>query len=197
MRRYLALVSSLLTGLVVATIVAWAAAPGVINSYDAVCSPDFATRCLKPNADGSINTTPAAADQPISIDQTTSGITNGIAVAPTSVSTAGIAAIVSTVAETNHIFKSSPGNLYGFSATIGSTSGYVMLFDAIQLPANGAVTPKKCYPVTSNGTNGLVSASWQPGPPEIFATGITIGFSTTGCFTLTASTALYFSGDVQ
>lgn len=57
MKRYSALVSSVLTGLVVMVIAAFAAAPGVINQYNALCNPDFPTRCAEPAADGSLPVT--------------------------------------------------------------------------------------------------------------------------------------------
>ncbi len=49
----------------------YATAPGVINSYVGVCNPDFATRCLKPLADGSINVnaTPAAGTADVNLKQ--------------------------------------------------------------------------------------------------------------------------------
>jgi len=44
-----------LTGLIVAGAVAIAAAPGVINQYNALCSADFPTRCAAIAADGSLS----------------------------------------------------------------------------------------------------------------------------------------------
>ena len=132
-----------------------------------------------------LNTTPSIANG------------NGVIIAPTALATAGIAPVVSTAAESNHVLKGSAGNLYTLTATIGATSGYLMIFDATSLPANGAVTPKYCLPIASNGTFGGTTLSWNSGPPLVFATGITAGFSTTGCFTLTASTTANFFGQVQ
>lgn len=175
MRRYLALISSLLTGLLVSTVMSLATAPGIIQQYNAVCDPNFATRCIAPDASGNVPTT----------------------VSPSSGATVGIAPVVSAaINQSSLVLKATPGNLYGFSVEIGATSGYVMVFDAASLPANGAVTPIKCYPVTSNGTNGLLSVSWGS-VPAVFTTGITLGFSTTGCFTQTASATAYFSGEVK
>lgn len=95
--------------------------------------------------------------------------------------------------ESNRVLKASAGNLYNITVTIGATSGYAMLFDATVLPSNGAVTPVWCVPVNSNATNGFIAAEWAT--PKAFAVGITAGFSTTGCFTLTASaTANFFGG---
>jgi hypothetical protein len=99
----------------------------------------------------------------------------------------------STAAASNLVLKGSAGNLYDLTVTIGATSGYLMLFDATALPSNGAVTPAYCLRVNSDGTAGGASLSWPA--PMRFGTGITAGFSTTGCFTLTASaTGNFFGG---
>ena len=83
--------------------------------------------------------------------------------------------------------------LNGFSATAGAVSGYVLIFDATTVPANGTVTPKFCYSLPANQTTG---ASWISYPVP-FATGIVFAFSSTGCFTKTASTTAFFSAQVQ
>lgn len=57
MRRFLPLI---LVGLIASGVVAWAAAPGVINAYNALCSSAFPTRCVLVNSDGSVPTTPAS-----------------------------------------------------------------------------------------------------------------------------------------
>lgn len=109
--------------------------------------------------------------------------------------TAATTSASSTAAGSNLVLKASAGNLYDLTVTIGATSGYAMLFDATALPSNGAVTPVWCAPVASNGTNGSISAVWPA--PKRFGTGITAGFSTTGCFTLTASATASFFGDYK
>lgn len=114
---------------------------------------------------------------------------------PSSAAAAAATSASSTAAGSNLVLKASAGNLYGLTITIGATSGYVMLFDATSLPSNGAVTPVWCRPVDSNGTNGALSASWAT--PKRFGTGITAGFSTTGCFNLTASATGNFFGEYQ
>lgn len=55
MKKLIGIISSSFTGIIVVVALAWAAAPGVINSYVGVCSPNFPTRCILPNADGSVN----------------------------------------------------------------------------------------------------------------------------------------------
>ncbi len=114
------------------------------------------------------------------------------AVAPSSSSTVAIAPLASGSAEASKVFKASAGNLYAYQVTTGATAGYVMIFDAASAPVDGAVTPKKCVAVAANSTVGVTND-----PPEAYATGITAVFSTTGCFTKTASATAMFSGDVK
>lgn len=77
--------------------------------------------------------------------------------------------------------------LYKFEATAPTTADHLLILDAASLPANGTVTPKKCYPTA--GAGALTQDSWIPGPPLGFSTGIVIAYSTGGsCYTLTAAT---------
>lgn len=121
--------------------------------------------------------------------------TQAVAVAPTSALGAAATNAQSTAAGSNLVIKASAGNLYSLTTTIGATSGYLMLFDAVSLPVDGAVTPIYCLPVSSNGTNGYVAVEFSV--PKRFSTGITAGFSTTGCFTLTVSATASFFGGYQ
>jgi hypothetical protein len=115
-----------------------------------------------------------------------------ISAAPTPSPTTGIVPVVSSTAEASKVFKASAGNLYAYQVTTGALAGYVMIFNTTSAPADGAVTPTKCVVVPAGATVG-VSAD----PPEYFSTGITAVFSTTGCFTKTASATAMFSGDVK
>ena len=105
----------------------------------------------------------------------------------------------SAAAEASHVFgvASALQNvvLYSMTVTIGATSGYLLIFDAATAPADGAVTPKYCYPVTSSGTNGSASATWLNG--ALFTTGVVAVFSTTGCFSKTGSATAFFSAQVR
>jgi len=100
--------------------------------------------------------------------------------------------VVSGAAGSNIVLKTGSGQLNALSAQIGATGGYVMIFDATSAPADGAVTPKYCWQVPANGGMAL---SWPT--PAIFSAGIVVVFSTTGCFTKTASSTAFFSGQVQ
>lgn len=128
----------------------------------------------------------------MAIDQTTPGSTNGVNIAPVAAATAGIIPVVSTAAESSHVLKASAGNLYAYQVTTGAVAGYVMIFNATSAPVDGAVTPVKCVAVPATATVGVSNS-----PPEYFSTGITAVFSTTGCFTKTASATAMFSGDVK
>jgi hypothetical protein len=97
----------------------------------------------------------------------------------------------------NQVVKAGPGGLWGFEvsadATLSAAAWWVMIYDATAAPADGAVTPRKCYAQPL----GAVSASYAWDRPIQFGTGIVIGVSTTGCFTKTASTHAFISGDFQ
>jgi hypothetical protein len=128
------------------------------------------------------------------IDQTTDVTTNGVEVAPTAAAAAGITPVVSAAVESSHILKASAGNLYSVYVTTGATAGYLMVFNATSAPVDGAVTPNECAYVPANSTT---SVSYLPGPVGVYSTGITAVFSSTGCFTKTASATAYFHGLVK
>lgn len=110
----------------------------------------------------------------------------------------GLTPATTAALASNQIVKAAPGNLYSFEvgadSTLSAAAWWIMLFDSTTLPGDGAVTPKKCYPMPS-GTTG---ASFAFGAaPVAFTTGIVIGVSTTGCFSKTASVHAFISGDAQ
>lgn len=119
-------------------------------------------------------------------------IAGSAALIPTATSTNAITPVVSTAAESSHILKAGAGNLYGLSVTTGAVAGYVLIFNATSAPADGAVTPTHCYSVPALSSLGV---DWKM--PAAFSTGITAVFSTTGCFTKTASATAFFSGAVK
>lgn len=103
-----------------------------------------------------------------------------------------VAPVVSSAAEGSHVLKSSAGSLIAFIATSGASAGYVLLFDATSAPADGVVTPVECLSIPATSTLGFSAPT-----PVTFATGITIVFSTTGCFSKTISATAFFSAQVQ
>jgi len=110
-------------------------------------------------------------------------------------SNSGISRVGSTAAEASHVLKSSAGSLYALTVVTGATSGWLMLFDAVSAPADGAVTPFWAKYLPSDGTAGDLSLEWSV--PLAFATGITAVFSSTGPFTKTGSTTAAFYGQVK
>lgn len=110
---------------------------------------------------------------------------------PTASSSSGIAEQASADSVSNYVFTGNK-NLYSLNIKIGATTGYVMIFDAASLPVNGAVTPKWCRYVLSDGTAGGLTMLWAV--PLVATTGLTVGFSTTGCDTLTASATAKIMG---
>lgn len=131
----------------------------------------------------------------VGIDQTTTGTTNGVTSVTSAASTTGLVSISSSAAESNHVIKASPGNLYGFEVATGGTAGFVFVSNTTTAPAasGAAIAPVKCYQVAANSTLGV---SYVPNPIQL-STGITIVFSTTGCFVNTASATVFISGDAK
>jgi hypothetical protein len=99
----------------------------------------------------------------------------------------------STAAEASHVFKAGPGWLPEFQVNSGAVSVWVMLFNAVAAPGDGAVTPVKWYQLPAASTLGV---SFTPVALQ-FTTGITAVCSTTGPFTKTATATCTFSGEVQ
>ncbi len=81
--------------------------------------------------------------------------------------------------------------IYAFEVTTGASSGYAIIIPGQTVSSNGTITPSKCYAVAANAT---VAYGW-PSPPVGFGTGVTVEFSTTGCFTFTSSSTAFISMD--
>lgn len=115
-----------------------------------------------------------------------------------SATTGGVAYSSTTALAANKVVKAGAGNLFAFNvgadSTLSAAAWWIMIYDATVAPSDGAVTPAKCYPMSA-GTTGF-AASFTSAPLAL-ATGITIGVSTTGCFTKTASTHAFISGDAK
>lgn len=113
-----------------------------------------------------------------------------VASAPTASAGASVTATATTVAAGSVLAKGSAGNLYGVNVVAGASAGYLMVFNAGSVPADGTVTPIKCIPVAANA--GLIM---EFTPPIRCTTGITAVFSTTGPFTKTISATAFISVD--
>lgn len=116
-----------------------------------------------------------------------------IGLIPNSAPTGANSPAANTTSGSNLVVKAAAGNLYGWRVTAAASAGYVLIFDATSAPADGVVSPKDCVAVAANATVGS-------GPldiPERYTTGITIVFSTTGCFLKTASATAFIRATYQ
>jgi hypothetical protein len=97
----------------------------------------------------------------------------------------------------SQIVKASGGVLYGFDvaadSTLSGAAWWIMVFNSATVPADGPVTPAKCYAQAPMVT-GLTTTFKMP---ISLIDGIVIATSTTGCFTKTASPHAFISGDAQ
>lgn len=104
-----------------------------------------------------------------------------------------ISAVVSSAAEGSRVFCSGKCFLRSLYVTSGAVAGYLMTFNATSAPGDGAVTPRECVAVPANTTVGIDFGETM----EDYNVGLTAVFSTTGCFTKTASATAFFKGRKQ
>jgi len=100
-----------------------------------------------------------------------------------------IAPQVSADSVSNFVPTAAGKTLFGFTVKNTSTAGWVVVFDATSLPSNGAAAPKVCFALAAN-----TSVTYIAPVPMLFATGITLGYSSTSCDSITASATAKFSG---
>lgn len=129
--------------------------------------------------------------------EVTAGLTAGTGTmavdrVPSSVAPVAIAPNPSGALASNVVLKASAGNLFSLNVAATTVSGYVLLFNATSLPANGAVTPVRAWALNAGQTLDLTFD-----PPLRLGTGITAAFSsnTTTPFTLAASATAFISGE--
>ena len=140
---------------------------------------------------------PVTASAPLPVTPSSPSGTQNVTIIPTAA--AGVATSYSATAAlaSNKVVKGSAGNLYSLQvaadSTLSAANWWIMIFDATSLPGDGAITPAKCYGIPA----GITGASFAFPNPIRLATGITVGVSTTGCFTQTASIHAFISGDAQ
>lgn len=120
--------------------------------------------------------------------------TNPLTVTDATGGAAGVTTVVSASAEASHVLKNAAGSLYGVYVSNPSATGFLLVFNATAVPGDGAVTPIHCIPVTASNI-GFVN--FLPGPPETYSTGISVAFSSTGCFTKTTSPTAFFHGYIK
>ncbi|MGI4807426.1 MAG: hypothetical protein ACRYF2_04875 [Janthinobacterium lividum] len=102
--------------------------------------------------------------------------------------------VQTAASSSNLLLKATAGSLYACYVTTGSTAGFLMLFDATSVPPNGTVAPKDCVYCPANATTEIEFPFLTVEP---FSAGITAAFSSTGPFTLTASSTVFIKGIVQ
>jgi hypothetical protein len=90
-----------------------------------------------------------------------------------------------------YVAKSGPGLLYWVRGDASGGSGWLMVFDATSVPADGAVEPVLSFPINPWGSLSECAA------PMAFLNGIVVVFSTTGPMTKTGSTSAFLSWRVQ
>jgi len=106
---------------------------------------------------------------------------------------AGVGSIPTAAVSSSLVAKTVRSELVGLNVVSGASAGFVLVFDANTLPADGAVAPSLCLPLAAN--TGL---DWNfRSAPVQFVTGIVVVFSTTGCFTKTASATAFIAAAVQ
>ena len=117
-----------------------------------------------------------------------------------SVSSARAADVVCGSAVSSCVLKTSGGNLLGIYANCTSAC-WVMLFNAVAAPSNGATTAGKlsgnmidCFPVAAGGANSL---TYYDISQVDFSVGITAAISSTACATLTLSAVGFVHGTVR
>ena len=121
----------------------------------------------------------------------------GVVIGPSPSAGTGITPVVSGSAESGHVLKATPGNLYSVYATnLTATAGFLVILNATSAPGDGAITPLECVPLPANGGVGL---NYSPGPPAVYSTGITaVLTSAVTCFTKTTGVITGFiRGAVQ
>jgi hypothetical protein len=128
-------------------------------------------------------------------------VTGTLTPAPSPSPSSGIAPSAAGSSSSSQVLKASGGNLYSAYATAGATAGWLMIFNSATAPSNGATTAgtaagglQDCVQVPANQS---ISINYAGGPPEVFSTGITLVFSSTGCATLTASATAYLHGSAS
>jgi hypothetical protein len=113
-------------------------------------------------------------------------VITGSSVAPDQSSSPASPPLVSTQTSSmasSLIIKSSPGMLYTCYATTSTSSGYLMLFDAVAPPDDGAVTPIEVIYCSASSTSGVD----QRDTPQAYSVGIVAAFSSTGPFVKTTT----------
>jgi len=182
--------------------------PWIVAGTGTAGTPSVGILTVQGHASGtpqpvSQGTSPWVVSGTVAVTQTTSPwvisgtVTANTTVTPSSSSAIGITPVVSTITESTHVLKSTPGNVYSaYAVNHTATQGYLVLLNATVAPADGAILPLACAFLPPNGTASL---NYAPGPPGVFSVGITaVTTSAATCFTkTTGAITAFISGLVQ
>lgn len=98
---------------------------------------------------------------------------------------APLAPTVTPAASAHLVAKAAAGEFFGAYATV-TVAGYLMVFDANEVPPDGAVTPKECAYCAGGPDTVYVDLG---GRGDQYATGIVVVYSTTGPYEKTEDTS--------
>lgn len=82
--------------------------------------------------------------------------------------------------------------IYGINVVSGASAGFVLILEGTSIPADGAVTPNECFSLAANSTF-FIDYGTFPVRPVTSTNKLIIVFSTTGCYTKTASATAFIS----
>ena len=93
------------------------------------------------------------------------------------------------------VLNAAPSSAYGFELYSKTNDGIAYLLNTTTIPADGAVTPARCYPVVA-GT--AITVAYQP-VNLTMAAGATIVFGTTAgsCYNLIKQNADFIAGEAR
>lgn len=183
---------------VTATTGGFSIGPGCAAAYNIAGKPFIAAVTASNSASLQIQSGSGLPTLPTNSCTVSNSITNGtVTLLPSNGQAAANTPVATSALAANQVIKGSPGNLYSFQVgadpTLAATAWWIMVYNTISAPADGPVTPAKCYPVATATREFDTNFT----TPIYFATGITIGVSTTGCFTKSQSVHAFISGDAQ
>jgi hypothetical protein len=108
---------------------------------------------------------------------------------PVPVGHAAAPIIASAVLEGSHVFRIAAASVYAVTATGLSTFAWLLLFDAVAVPADGAVVPLQAIQATNLASVQIAFG----GAAAAFGTGVVAALSTTGPFVKTTGPTGFLS----
>lgn len=115
-------------------------------------------------------------------------VSNPVLVKPSAPNSTSFTPTKTSAAASSLVISGGNPTLYYLNVVSGASAGYVMVFPGASVPADGAVAPTLCFTVAANSTFVM-----PPTDRVYFTGGVVAVFSTTGCFTKTASATAFIS----